>query len=256
MTYQQPRYGALPESDAWLESLNYTSYTVRAEKENSEIHSTCERARTLLEKIDNIDLPVAQILGLIAEIRDCDLASASWRQTPTWSFKVVGRSDIYYHHSDEPRASEYPPFVQLHHDVWTAYEWNYHRTGRIILHRHLLECLNRIRQSDLYNPAAFSIDVFLMQQASLDLVQTLVDEVLSTVPQLLGDIDNNGKILKDSIGAAVRKGIGAYFLLWPIKIIKSLDYAAKTQKNAAQAVFERIRECTGMKTALGAMSNV
>ena len=253
MTYRQPRQGWLSNPNLLLNRLDDSIPHIRTQKENSEIHSTCERARALLERIDDINLTAEKTLDMITEIRDYDFVAASWRQNPSWTYKTVSRSEIF---GSKPDALKHPHYVQLHHDVWTAYEWNYHRTGRIILHRHLLECLERLQSSNQYNPAAFSIDVFLMKKASLDLIQMLVDEILSTVPQSLGDIDNNGKMLKESVGAIVRKGIGGYFLLWPIKILKELKHATTAQRSAARTVFERIRDCTGMKNVLGDMSSI
>jgi len=253
MTYRQARQGSLTETDAWLYSLNEDVPSVRIEKHNSQTHKICERARTLLDSIDNIDLPAEATLSSIRVVCEHDQATTSWRRGPNWAYKTINRSQIT---QDELQACRFSLSVQLHKDIWVAYEWNYHRTGRIILHRHLLESINRLRMSNRYTPAVFSLELFSMKQASLDIIQTLVDEVLSTVPQSLGDIDHDGKIIEDSRGAHLRKGIGGYFLLWPIKIIKSLEHATLEQRNAAQAVFERIRECTGMKATLGGLSSI
>jgi hypothetical protein len=253
MTYRQARQGSLTETNAWLHSLEEDLPFVGLEKDKSQMYKICERARTLLDSIDDIDSPTEVTLSSIREICEHDRASTSWRRGPNWAYKTINRSQIT---QDKPQACQFPLSVQLHQDIWVAYEWNYHRTGRMILHRHLLESINRLQSSNRYTKAAFSLEVFSIKRASLDIIQTLADEVLSTVPQSLGDIDHDGKILEDSRGAHVRKGIGGYFLLWPIKIIKSLEHVTLEQRNAAQAVFERIRECTGMKATLGGLSNI
>jgi len=253
MTYRQARQGSLAETDAWLDYLDEDLPSVRLEKGKSQIHKTCERARMLLDSIDDIDSPAEATLNSIREICEHDRATTSWRRGPNWAYKTIDRSQII---QDKVQACQFPLSLQLHHDIWVAYEWNYHRTGRMILHRHLLESINRLQSSNRCNQAAFSLEVSSIKRTSLDIIQTLADEVLSTVPQSLGDIDHDGKILGDSRGAHVRKGIGGYFLLWPIKIIKSLEHATFEQRSAAQAVFERIRECTGMKAALGGLSSI
>ncbi|KAF4441697.1 hypothetical protein F53441_11957 [Fusarium austroafricanum] len=91
---------------------------------------------------------------------------------------------------------------------------------------------------------------------SIKNVQSLASEVLSTVPQSFGDIDHLGRCHSESKPARWQ-AIGAYLLLWPIKIIKTSDSSTtEAQKVDAQMVFDRIRECTGMKSSLGALSNL
>jgi len=253
MTYRQAPQKSLTGSEEWFHSLDEELPCIRTEKNNLQIHKICERARTLLDSIDDIDLPAEAILSSLREISEHDRATTNWRRGPNSAYKTINRSQIT---QNELQACRFPLSVQLHHDIWVAYEWNYYRTGRLILHRHLIESINRLQSSNRYNPAAFSLEVFSIKRASLDTIQTLADEVLSTVPQSLGDIDHDGKVLEDSRGAHIRKGIGGYFMLWPIKIIKSLEYATPEQRSAAQAVFERVRECTGMKAALGGLSSI
>lgn len=162
--------------------------------------------------------------------------------------------------------------MQLHHDVWIAYEWNYHRTARIILHEHLLECLDRLhalypspQHDNDANNTQDSNNLHTVTQASLTKIHTLVNDVLATVPQSLGDIDHEGRLTADTdldtgmsagTGTPKWKGVGGYFLLWPIKTIISLPSPTAEQKREARAVWERIRECTGMGRALGARSGV
>ena len=76
------------------------------------------------------------------------------------------------------------------------------------------------------------------------------------VPQSLGDIDHRGRLAESLSRTPKARGVGAYFLLWPIKMIKALKHPTTEQKRIAQVVFERIREYTGMKSTLGERSNI
>jgi hypothetical protein len=67
---------------------------------------------------------------------------------------------------------------------------------------------------------------------------------------MFGDIDHEGRLQTLSEASKCR-GLGGYFLLWPIKIVKRSELATEEQRHWAEAVFERIREYTGMKSALG-----
>lgn len=90
----------------------------------------------------------------------------------------------------------------------------------------------------------------------------LAGEILATVPQSLGDIDSAGNLLglKERFEEEVLEekrslqGVGAYFLLWPIKILKSHEFVDEEQREMARGVFERIREVTGMRDRLGEKS--
>jgi hypothetical protein len=207
----------------------------------------------LLKDIDNTDLSVSQTLDIVKEMHALDQVATTWRDAPGWAYKTVRLSEIT---QDGETASKYPEFLQLHHDVWIAYEWNYHRTARIILHEHLLLCLDRLQSLYSGSQDTFQTDICSFKQASITIIWTLVDEVLSTVPQSLGDIDHEGNILEILSGTPKCKGVGGYFLLWPIKVVKATHSATAQQRAVAQGVFERIRECTGMKSTLGESSSI
>ena len=183
-------------------------------------------------------------------MHELDQIATTWRQGPEWAYKVIHRSDMG---RDWSKIPEFPEYVQLHHDVWIAYEWNYHRTARMIMHEHLLECLSKLQNSQ---SSTDSLDLGSTEQASLIIIWSLANEILSTVPQSLGDIDHRGKLIGSSSSTPKPRGVGAYFLLWPIKMIKALKHPTTEQKRVAQVVFERIREYTGMKSTLGERSNI
>ena len=203
--------------------------------------------------INQTDLPIERTIEIVKEMHTLDRTTTTWRDNPKWAYKTIPRSDIT---QDTQIASRFPEYIQLHHDVWIAYEWNYHRTARIILHEHLLECLDRLENLSSVGQKTFQTDLDSLKQASIAIVQGLVDDVLSTVPQSLGDVDHEGNLLEEAARTQKCKGVGGYFLLWPIKISKRTHSATRQQRFAAQCIFERIRECTGMKSAFGDLSSI
>jgi len=221
------------------------------EKTNHNISKTCEKARALLKNLNDNEVSPERTLEMIREMHILDQDSATWRSGPEWSYKIMHRSEISM---DPTIASRFPEIVQIHQDVWIAYEWNYHRTARIILHEHLLACLDRLEKMWITETGSPSIAISSFKEKSISTIQFLVDEVLSTVPQSLGDIDQEGKIIDVVLGTSSCRGIGGYFLLWPIRVIKETAYATPEQILTAKNTFERIRDCTGMKTALGDVS--
>lgn len=82
-----------------------------------------------------------------------------------------------------------------------------------------------------------------------------MNEVLSTVPRSLGDIDHEDNISERFSGAQKCTGIEGCFLLWP-RVIKATHSATSQQKAVANGVFERIREYTGIKSAMSELSSI
>jgi hypothetical protein len=190
---------------------------------------------------------------MVKEMHDLERTSNSWRDTPGWAFTTIRRDEIT---GDPELTSTFPDVIQLHRDVWLAYEWNYHRTSTIIMHEHLLDCLNRLQSFTAADQEWLHADIFSLQYASTTKIHGLVDEILSTVPQSLGDIDHDGNVVRRAAGASQYNGVGGYFLLWPIHVAKKTKSATVRQRAEAQRHFDRIRECTRMKTELGEASNI
>ncbi|KAK2592251.1 hypothetical protein QQS21_010038 [Conoideocrella luteorostrata] len=252
------RLQPLPESKPWLDSLDQARPFIRLEKQALGISTLCHQANQILGELTSPDKAHhSLVLRLVREMHTLEEQATTWRQGPEWSFKTLAAAEIagYRHMVDG-----LPHTVQVHRDVWLAYEWNYHRTARILLHQQLLACLRAVKVDVAADSLhAGSAEVMAWEETSMATVRALADEVLSTVAQSFGDVDHLGRWIGQSSGGDAPKcqAIGAYLLLWPAKIIKSPDGAATPiQQRAAQAVFHRIRECTGMKRTLGSLSDI
>ena len=234
------------ESTEWLTSRAGDESFSHLEKDGLSINSLCHTARQTLSQIQDGTFSSQEIIPLVNKMIELDKEAMAWRTTPQWSFKTVDRELIL---GNEGLAALLPPTIELHRDIWMIYEWNYNRAARITLHDQLLACIEALSADE-------SVSALLQTQheASVAIVQSLANNVLAPVPQSFGDIDSAGHlaIYHELFGS---QAIGGYFLLWPIKIIKGeKSYSTPRQKAAAQAVFERIRDCTGMKTYLGSLS--
>lgn len=247
----------LPEAKAWLDSFGGNDGMGQLERDSQSISALCEKARQLLKRIDDRDGPShREILALVLEMQKLDNEATLWRQTLKWSFSVVPKEEALG--IPQNLYVLLPDQLQLHRDIWMAYEWNYHHTARMILHGQLLQCLGetisslKATGSDPRN--GIVVELQRQMQISVSIVHVLADEVLSTVPQSLGDVDAAGKPAEHGKLPGCR-AIGAYLLLWPIKIIKSADTVTrKSQKEAGEVVFGRIRDYTGMEKNLGDLS--
>lgn len=222
--------------------------SVKLEKDGLAINQMCQQANQLLTSIDAGDIEAHHLLDLIDEMLRLDQEATHWRKKPEWSFQTKSRGEIL--DNREPKLW-LPESIQLHPDLWMAYEWNYHRTARIILHQKLVACLEKVNTA---LPSDSGVTTRITE--SINTVQLLASEVLATVPQSFGDIDHLGRWHSES-KTARWQAVGAYLLLWPTKIIKSQSaLTTNSQKDDAQRVFGRIRECTGMKSSLGVLSEI
>lgn len=242
----------LQDSGQWLDSLSSETSFVELEKGAFDVTAVCDRARSLLSRLKYGANSWEEMIQLVREMISVDLNVSRWRDRPEWTFQSLPRSALT---GDPECISRLPARVEVHRDIWMAYEWNYHRTGRIILHQTLLECL---LQPSIDLPTAVSAhEISNYIDASTSIIHDLADGILSTVPQSLGDIDNTGQCVPPTCDMPGWQAIGAYLLLWPIKIIKSSNsMATETQRHDAELCFERIRERTGMKANLGPLSSI
>lgn len=241
----------LDDSEQWFGQLDETMPYVCLEKDAARIGQTCERARDLQEALANGNSSTSEVLEMVHELTKLDKEVVGWRQKPEWSFKTLNVSELP---EFDPAVQPLTGTIQLHADLWMAYEWNYHRTARIIAHQQLLNCLEAaIENTGTNDIARESLCVLVVQFTKT--IRILADEVLATVPQSFGDIDHLCRLHDPPKGPPRCRGIGGYLLLWPIKIIKGTQFATTPeQKRSGQIVFERIREYTGMKSHLGSLS--
>jgi len=247
---QQLSFGMapIPDTTNWLNQLNDNEPYVRLEKKANAISDTCKRARMLLALINVGGLPASTIVDMIQELHSLDQSAVSWRHTSEWSFKsltVSERPDL------EPAARGITDTIQLHPDMWMAYEWNYHRAARITFLEQLLKCSEAALETSDLDSAEEKTLIDTIAKCTLT-IQWLADEILSTVPQSLGDVDSMGRAHDVKDGMPRCRAIGGYLLLWPIKVSKGLSFATTSeQKQRACRVFERIRDYTRMKAVLG-----
>ena len=246
----------------WLDSLDAEDPSTQAARTTLEISKTCARARELLQQTKNTTLDEAVVLQMVKELYSLDEAATTWRNLSGWTYQEVLTSEV---RQNSPKVCFYTESVELHPDIWIAYEWDYHRTARILLHDHLLRCLDRLVHGVQRPRSKISDEILgqapMLRKTSEEIIDKLGNQILSTVPQMLGDIDRNGQTAltdaaPDSQTIRLTRGIGGYFLLWPMKILKSNHRVHSEKREAAARVFQRIRQCTGMEVVMGERSNI
>ena len=244
----------MKESEALLDRLIPDIDSLLLEKNTLQISSICERARNLLRDLTETSPSVTQIVDLVHEMQALDQAAVSWRQGPQWAFRTVYKTELT---GSKVVMADFPDTIQIHPDIWSAYEWNYHRAARITLHERLLTCLHRAATASAHLEQSDAAIVTPLVVESVTIIRSLADKVLATVPQTLGDLNDSGQVRDPASPPPQCRAVGAYLLLWPIKMIKGAQSSAsEVQKQVAQSVFEKIREYTGAKLYLGDLSSI
>lgn len=248
------RLAPMKESEPLLDRLSADMDYLHLEKDVLQISTVCERARKLVGDLTDTDMSVRQVVDIVHEMQALDQAAVSWRQGAQWAFTTLPKAELT---GSKLVAADFPDPVQIHPDIWSAYEWNYHRAARITLHEQLLTCLRRASTASAHLEQNDAAVVAPLVVESTTIIRSLADKVLATVPQSLGDLDNSGRVRDSTSSPPKCRAVGAYLLLWPIKVIKAAQSSAsEEQKLASQSVFERIREYTGARLYLGDLSNI
>lgn len=267
------------DTDELLDQLNEELSFVKLEKDAYQITQLCTKARELRREVTtqsqhnhsigtsasvSTSASTSELIEIIRQLQKLDYEALAWRQGPEWSYATLRRADLSHGGANESVLASFPETVHIHPDIWTAYEWNYHHCSRIIMHKQILACLHRAAalsiSDDVGGGESNSVASLLtpLEIESMTIIRGLATKIAATVPQMLGDIDHTGCVRGVDAPAPRCRAIGAYFLLWPIKILKGdlAEIIPQEQIEAARAVFERIREYTGMRSLLGEYSMI
>jgi hypothetical protein len=229
---------------------------IRPEEAVSGLSRFCDQGRALVQHLNSLEYrkpPLQELLYLMHGVQQLEASHQQWRSGPEWGYKTVKREDI------DGAPPTFPPLVELHPDNWLAYEWNYHRAARALMHEKLLACLEHAALAGDATPSR--TDSAAMEKsrvASEATIRVVADQILSSVPQMLNDVDRTGKVSKAFRGDSAQGSdvVGACLLLWPIKIVLSNRYTTASQKHQGTKVFERIRAYPALKGGLGPLSVV
>jgi len=105
-------------------------------------------------------------------------------------------------------AAAFCPFVAkaLLLIILIGHKWKYHRTARIIFHTHLLEAILRLESMKTSENMLQMKRIGSLKDLSTTIIQTLADEVLSTVSQSLAGTNPQGKILEKATSSKLCSG--------------------------------------------------
>ncbi|KAK5991581.1 hypothetical protein PT974_09866 [Cladobotryum mycophilum] len=156
---------------------------------------------------------------------DRDLEKAFTNISSAWKYKSVS----------DPQASPavaYEEKFHIYHDVWINKKWNSMRSCRIMLNG-AIRCL--IRREAMTWAAHELTDggVYIdLMGTALETIKRMRDDILASVPQMLGFVYHNPATGTSLIDCSSDKSpplghhaaaLGAHFLMWPLYLIGTLS---------------------------------
>jgi hypothetical protein len=188
----------------------------------------------------------ARLLDLMHEAEDIDYELQKWNATGTpWSvYQDTG--DLEGLGTGNPRGTgSYSSAVHIYPDVWIASLWNFYRTGRIALHATQLECADFLDITEWSGHEANEGSPSSKYAKSICVIDLMVNEVCSSIPFILGDVDKDGKLKSSN-----RKALAGFLLMWPLYIVKNCASSTPEQLAVVKLALQRIGNVMGIRQAL------
>ncbi|KAK0714306.1 hypothetical protein B0T21DRAFT_297183 [Apiosordaria backusii] len=162
---------------------------------------------------------IAIIKSFLARAQALDFETVQWLSTlpPSWRLE-----SIPYSSSDNENI--FPGIVDIYPDMWTAAIYNLARTTRLVLMSIIVRCAAFLaRPGDYRTTAEYA---FASRTAS-----GVVADVIGSIPFHLGHLpprrDINGDVRENNNNG---RGLGGYFLTWPLACVVSQDYVSDARK--------------------------
>ena len=207
-------------------------------------HLLADANETLRREVNSDNL-TSDLQHIINSIVSLDTRFKAWIDRPPGSYRFTRLERHDCSSSIAPHGSQpgIPVPVHLYSSPSMASLWNMYRCMRILLLRSLLACTSRQQESipfDLPFPEINSRNIPGVQD-----LPDLVNGILTSVPYMLGDVDQSGNLLYPQ----QRKAAGALFLLWPLRLLLHLDVIDSKQRAWITDRLEYIRNALGIHDA-------
>ena len=148
--------------------------------------------------------------------------------------------------------------MDVYTDLWITFIWNCHRTSRITLHNLIIDCIDRIVESDSY------VARVTQRQHSASICQELVDDVCGSIPFHLGTKDSPGfsddplveypVVGSSKVSAEHRRvaaAMGGWFLVepfyFPLLICSNVQHLREGQTDWIETQLQRISRIYNVK---------
>ncbi|KAK0669752.1 hypothetical protein QBC41DRAFT_101797 [Cercophora samala] len=181
---------------------------------------------------------IAAIKEFLARAQALDAEAVEWFATlpPSWQIE-------YIPYSSSGNENIFPGVVHVYPDMWTAAILNLARATRMVLMSIIVRCVAfLVRPGDYRTTPEYA---FAARTAS-----NVVGDIIASIPFHLGHLpprkDKNGKPMENSLTG---RGLGGYFLTWPLACVVSHDHVTNSQREYVRGRLKYIGDELGIKYA-------
>ncbi|RDA82853.1 hypothetical protein CP532_0951 [Ophiocordyceps camponoti-leonardi (nom. inval.)] len=245
-TSKSPTMGA----DWWMNDTVRDEHASECQRLNIIIGEIRAEANRLLTTSTRSSDQVDQVIAMIKRCQAHDQTCAGWAddlpdcfrwKTVAWEDKVPD--------GDYARADVYPGRVDAYQDLWISSIWNMMRCSRIVLASIIVRCAAWISAPvDYRTTPEYAV-------AARVCVDTITD-IIASIPYQLGWFARRRHLLERANMSAfgcgeedAQKGLGGYFVTWPLACVHGQDYTTDSQRAWVQGRLEFIGSHLGVRYA-------
>ncbi|PHH79404.1 hypothetical protein CDD80_4857 [Ophiocordyceps camponoti-rufipedis] len=245
-TSKPPAMGA----DWWMNDTVRDEHASECQRLNIIIGEIRAEANRLLSTSTRSSDQVDHIIAMIKRCQAHDLACANWAKDlpDCFRWKTVAWEDNVPQ-GDYSKADVYPGRVDAYQDLWISSIWNMMRCSRIVLASIIVRCAAWISAPVDYRTTPE------YAAAARTCVDTITD-IIASIPYQLGWFAKRRHLLEraqmSGFGCGeddAQKGLGGYFVTWPLACVHGQDYATDSQRAWVQGRLEYIGSHLGVRYA-------
>ncbi|PNY25432.1 White-opaque regulator 1 [Tolypocladium capitatum] len=245
-TSKAPIMGA----DWWMHDTVRDEHASECQRLNIIIGEFRAETNQLLAMPNRAGDHVEKVIDMIKRCQAHDLACANWsKNLPSYfQWKTVAWEDNVPN-GDYAKAEVYPGRVDAYQDLWVTSVWNMMRCSRIVLASIIVRCAAWISSPVDYRTTPE------YATAARTCVDTITD-IIASVPYQLSWFSKRKDLLKranfSTFGCGeedAQKGLGGYFMTWPLACIHGQDYITDSQRIWVQGRLEYVGSQLGVRYA-------
>lgn len=245
-TSKPPAMGA----DWWMNDTVRDEHASECQRLNIIIGEIRAEANRLLSTSTRSSDQVDHIIAMIKRCQAHDLACANWAKDlpDCFRWKTVAWEDNVPQ-GDYSKADVYPGRVDAYQDLWISSIWNMMRCSRIVLASIIVRCAAWISAPVDYRTTPE------YAAAARTCVDTITD-IIASIPYQLGWFAKRRHLLEraqmSGFGCGeddAQKGLGGYFVTWPLACVHGQDYTTDSQRAWVQGRLVYIGSHLGVRYA-------
>lgn len=217
--------------DWWLSDAVQVETAAQVQRLNFKTGELRARLAKLIGSVARTPENVELMLDVIRQAQTIDQEAVNWmKNVPDhWHYKTIAWEDNVPN-GDYAKTEVFPGRVDVYQDFYIASVWNMARITRVILASAIVRCAAWVCSPVDYRTTPE------YATAARTCADTITD-IIASVPYQLGWHTKRKHLFdsKELCGFPCgdddsMKGLGGYFLTWPLGVLRGLDYTTDNQR--------------------------